>query len=462
MDRLYAAARVVGRFWLWFFFRAIEVRHRERVPPAGPVLLCINHPNNLIDSLLVGAVLPRQLHYLATAALFRNPLMARFLRACGVIPVYRREDDPDKLDRNVEAFAACLDVLDRGRLVAIYPEGTTHAEPRVQRIKTGAARIALAFEARRRGRGVAAGEGLALIPVGLGFEARKSFRGRVLVSFGAPIPVAPYLDDYERDPAKAVAALTATIQGGMEGQVVHVARIETAELLRAVEELYGGDLVRELQEARGLSPKQIDPFRLSRAIADAVTHFREREPERVERIWQRILGYRALLAEHRVRDQAIRASLERRQTWRRVRGSWVVLAGLPVFVYGAAVNALPYFLPRWLSRRTTRRETDYATVRLLASIVAIPGFWGLETWIIWRLAGPAWAAAFAASLPLCGLAAYRYLGGLGRLRSQLRFALLALTQHRAATRLLAERQAIIGELERAKADYLAATRGSSF
>ena len=51
-----------------------------------PVLLCINHPNNLIDSLLVGAVLPRKVHYLATAALFRNPLTARFLVALGVIP----------------------------------------------------------------------------------------------------------------------------------------------------------------------------------------------------------------------------------------------------------------------------------------------------------------------------------------------------------------------------------------
>jgi len=33
-----------------------QVVHPERVPAAGPVLLCINHPNNLIDSLLVGGV----------------------------------------------------------------------------------------------------------------------------------------------------------------------------------------------------------------------------------------------------------------------------------------------------------------------------------------------------------------------------------------------------------------------
>ena len=66
-DRFYAALRRLARFWVWFFFRRVDVRHAERVPATGPVLLCINHPNNLIDSLLVGAVVPRKVHYLATA-----------------------------------------------------------------------------------------------------------------------------------------------------------------------------------------------------------------------------------------------------------------------------------------------------------------------------------------------------------------------------------------------------------
>ena len=56
----------------------------------------------------------------------------------------------------------------------------------------------------------------------------------------------------------------------------------------------------------------------------------------------------------------------------------------------------------------------------------------------------------------------RSLGGIGRVRSELRFATLAVRHGRAATRLLAARRRIIDELERAKTDYLAATKGSSF
>ena len=457
MDPLYAFVRLVGRFWIWFFFKAVEVRHPEGVPRAGPVLLCINHPNNLIDLLLVGAVVPRKVHFLAAAWLFKNPLLASFLSAVGVLWVYRHQDDPTRMDKNVATFEACFRALAKGRLIAIYPEGTTHAEPRVQPLKTGAARIALESEARHDSQ-----LGLALIPVGLTFEARKSFRGRVLVVFGEPIEFHPYLEHYREDPRKAVDALTTAIQWALEAQVIHVERIDVDDLVREVEALYRGDLIRELQQERGLSPKQIDLVRLSRAIVGAVQYFKAREPDRVERIWQRIQEYKALLALYRLRDEAVRARLRVSPLRRHLRVSGLGLLGLPVFAYGAVVNALPYFVPRWIAHRFTTEETDYATARLLSSIILIPLFWGAETWLVWRLSSLRIAALFLASLPLSGLLAYRYLGGLSRLRSQWRFSRLALTRNHAARRLLAQRQEIFDELERAKSEYLAATHGSSF
>jgi glycerol-3-phosphate O-acyltransferase/dihydroxyacetone phosphate acyltransferase len=226
IDGFYRGVRAVARFWLWFFFKAVDTRHAERIPPHGPVLLCVNHPNNLIDSLVIGAVLDRKVHYLTTATLFRNPVLARFLRAAGAIPVWRKQDTgrpstrpissrppseragqahPVTPDRNADTFAACRAAFERGALVAIYPEGTTHAEARVQRIKTGAARIALGWEIEHPG-------ALAMVPVGLTFEARKSFRARVLVSVGEPLPVGAYVAAYREDPVKGVDALTTHLQ----------------------------------------------------------------------------------------------------------------------------------------------------------------------------------------------------------------------------------------------------------
>src|SRR5438105_7239304 len=285
IDGFYRAVRAVARFWLWFVFKAVTVRHPERVPRDGPVLLCINHPNNFIDSLVVGAAVRRKVHYLATAALFRNPLIARFLLTAGAIPVYRKQDDPDKMDKNADAFAACAAAFEGGALVAIYPEGTTHAEARVQRIKTGAARIALAWEA-------AHSRTLTLLPVGLTFEARKSFRARVLVSFGPPLPLHAYVDAYRDDPAKAVDALTRHVQDAMEAEVVNVERIDDARLLRSIEGLYRNVLARDVMEARGVGPREVDLVRLSRSIVEAIGWVKARERERGEAIWQRIRIYR--------------------------------------------------------------------------------------------------------------------------------------------------------------------------
>ena len=117
--------------------------------------------------------------------------------------------------------------------------------------------------------------------MGLTFEARKSFLGRVLVSFGEPIPVAPYVKAYRGDPSKAVDALTRAIRRAMEAEPVHVERVEATEPVRAVEELYRGELISELLTTRGLGAWQIDPFRLSVTI-EAMDYFKARDPWRVD------------------------------------------------------------------------------------------------------------------------------------------------------------------------------------
>ena len=155
----------------------------------------------------------------------------------------------------------------------------------------------------------------------------------------------------------------------------------------------------------------------------------------------------------------MRTRLERTAERQRVARSWQTIVSLPLFAYGAAVNFLPYYLPGWLARRMSRRQTDYATIRLLASAVAFPLFWALETALVGWVAGLRWALAFLLSLPLGGLIAYRYLVGTGRLHHQLRFGALLLTRAQEGRRLLAERREIVEELERARRDHLEGAKG---
>jgi glycerol-3-phosphate O-acyltransferase / dihydroxyacetone phosphate acyltransferase len=353
------------------------------------------------------------------------------------------------MERNMEMFTACDAAFDRGWLIAIYPEGTTHSEAYLRQIKTGAARIALGDEAHLPGR-------LTVVPVGLSFEARKRFRGRVLVSFGPPVDVSSYLAAYREKPANALHTLTTVLQHAMERELIHVEHIDPPALARAVEVLYRGELERELWKERGL---HIHTFHPSGAITGAVEYFRKQDPKRIERLWHRILGYQAGLAAYRLRDAAVRSRLEQTAERQRVARSWQTIVALPLFAYGAALNFLPYYLPGWLAEHTSRRPTDYATTRLLAIVVAVPLFWALETSLVGWAASLRWALPFFVSLPVGGLVAYRYLAGTGRWRHQLGFGALLLTRAQEARRLVAERREIVEELERAKRDHLRGVKG---
>src|SRR4029450_9752293 len=130
--------------------------------------------------------------------------------------------------------------------------------------KRGPARIAREYEARRARGDEPGGRPLTLVPVGLTFEARKSFRGRVLVMFGEPVALTAYVDRYQTAPAQAVEALTTSVQVAMEAQVVNVRRMDWAALIRAVDDLYRGELVRELHEERAPPLRQVDDIPLPR------------------------------------------------------------------------------------------------------------------------------------------------------------------------------------------------------
>ena len=184
---------------------------------------------------------------------------------------------------------------------------------------------------------------------------------------------------------------------------------------------------------------------------------------RVESLWQRIQAYRSLLAQYHVRDEVVRTRRQRLPARTRLVYSWDAVVGLPFFGYGAVVNALPYYVPRWLAHRMARKETDYATIRLLASIVAFPLFWGMETWLVAWLAGAVWAAAFARLAPAVG-ADRVSLPDRGRLAAH-PAPLRPAGRHPRATRRAGSSPSARRSSPSSSgpsSDYLAATKGSSF
>src|SRR5207237_1629891 len=121
-----------------------------QIPADIPLLIATNHQNALVDSLIVGWVVPRRITMTAKATLVENPLISLLFRMLGVVPLRRASDEiqnggHDSVDRsrNTGAFREILNVLNRHGSVLIFPEGKSHNEIGLEPLKTGLARLAL-------------------------------------------------------------------------------------------------------------------------------------------------------------------------------------------------------------------------------------------------------------------------------------------------------------------------------
>lgn len=144
------------------------------------MLLVANHPNSLLDPMVVLAAARRPVRFLAKAPLWNDPKTAWLVRLGRAIPVYRASDDPGQLTKNVGMFRAVQEALAAGDAVGLFPEGISHSEPSLTPLKSGAARIALA---------AASGTGGAfpIIPVGLVFREKEVFRAEGVALIGEPV-----------------------------------------------------------------------------------------------------------------------------------------------------------------------------------------------------------------------------------------------------------------------------------
>lgn len=134
---LYLRVTAVLRSLVGLYFRCfyrLRVEGLEHVPTSGPVILAPNHQSNY-DGPLVGFSLRRPFHPMVAAAYCNAPILGWVLRSLGAIPVAGGRDRG--------AYRKVLQVLESGRVAAIFPEGHRSRSGRLMRLQDGAARAAL-------------------------------------------------------------------------------------------------------------------------------------------------------------------------------------------------------------------------------------------------------------------------------------------------------------------------------
>ena len=412
---LVAFLRLVTRV----FFRTVEVVGQDHVPAGGPVMFVGNHPNSLVDPVLISTTCPRRVSFAARDGLFSMPHLRPILWALGSVPIKRKQDHersgpqsgPDTVvsarqaghaalaggaTDNAEAFRAIHALLAAGNAFGIFPEGVSYTEPELQPLKTGAARMALSA--------VADGIPVVIVPVGLSYRRKQHYRGRVLVQYGRPIALdASWLERWKKDPREAAHALTDAVELAMRALTINADDFDTLKVLDGVRRLYVPD-TRELSLA--------DEAELVRRL---VSHWEvKRDVAEVKQFYVDVSAYLALLDALDLSDWDLRKPISRWDWTRRIARHVVLLmVDVPLALPGLVLLTPILWGATRAGEMVLERDDVRATMRMMigtGSVMVV--YLGLAGAVLaWdpTPSGALRAALVLALLITSGLAAIRVL-----------------------------------------------------
>ena len=159
------------RYVVWGVYKVVynfKIEGIENIPQDRPLVMASNH-RSYADPVILTMPMKRPVTYMAKEELFKNKLFGWFITKLGAFPVKRGAGDMQVIDDSIG-------ILNSGRNLVIFPEGTRSKDGKVGKGKTGVALIA-------------AKSGADVLPCGIVFEGEKlKFRSKLTLRFGKVIP----------------------------------------------------------------------------------------------------------------------------------------------------------------------------------------------------------------------------------------------------------------------------------
>ncbi len=399
---------MIGRLFRYLIFRLVRLFYcgievHGTLPTDGPIIFVLNHPNKVLDPVLLMAVCGRPITFLAKSTIFANPITRWAASQFGALPIYRAKDigtrgaagDSDEMSaHNEKTFTHCRELLRQGRPMALFPEGASHDAPQLLPLRSGAARIALSTA-----ESTGWSSGVVIIPVGIWYEHMTRFRTRAALSVGRAQDVDSYQKLYAEDARAAVRALTVHIERGLDNIVLQA---ESAQLLRAVPVLAAWTAPEERADDLAWQLQR------SSRLLSAYSNLSVQDPERVEHVKELANRYTFLLQAAGVANPW---KLELTViTWQRLlrRGLWLILLLLPAMI-GAVLSWPSYRLSGIVTRQTLPQDrTSVGTAKLLSGTALMVISWIVAAAGVAILIGPAWGLGLLLAAPACSYAALRW------------------------------------------------------
>ena len=371
---LWGFRRIVG-----IYFRDVEAVGLAPAASTGGRIFAANHVNGLVDPVLVLTTADCTICPVAKSTLWKIPGLRWLLDAVDAVPIVRRKDFATKSpEANDALFARVASHLGRGGNILIFPEGTSHNEPHLAPLKTGAVRMLAAARA-------AGARGLTFQAVGLEFDARDVFRSRALVVYGPVRDVdalAATSDDLPR-------AVTRMLEDDLSALIILGPTWDERVLVARVAEIFASEAGDASLAGRNAIGREVEAAKRTLKATSETTH---------DAIARDVSRYYAMLAAAGERDERVARGAP---DPRRPAHALLRLALVPLVLAGALLYALPYQVPRLVARALAPRgEVDVVSTYKLGTGLLVFPFWASALVVASFVLLPPLLATLAAAVAL--------------------------------------------------------------
>jgi len=321
---LYFLLKKIFQLAFKIYFRETKIHYAVPLDPSKPTLFVSNHQSGVMDAILVSSQVSQNLHFMSRGESFGNRFKRWLYGLINMHPIYRKEFTPEKVHLNDIMMPKFSDILASGDSLLIFPEGVSRTEPRMRKIKTGAARVVLATEALNQ-----YGLDVQLVPIGINYSDPHQFRSDVQINFGAPINLSEAMDLHRRNEEwQAVQKLTTQIEQSIKALTIEVTHPELDDIVYSVDQI-----CREEFLHAHVADCYQEELKVRQEMVAAIGYYHQSAPSIFEKMQKKLSGYRLQLERTGLSEQRLQR-LFKTQGWQIL----LHLLACPIHLY-SFVNA---------------------------------------------------------------------------------------------------------------------------
>ena len=434
----YKMVKIYAAFSYWIYNRRTKVLHKERIPKKAAIIFAPIHNNAVMDAMAVLHHCGRDSVFVARADAFSHPVVLKILTFFKMMPIYRMRDGASELQRNEEIFNATIEVLKRGSTFGIMPEGEHGDKRRLRPFVKGIFRIAFRAQEDHGEKNF-----LHIVPVGIDYSHYVNFRPKVLICFGHPIPVSEYWNEYTEHPARAINSIRKRMAEEFMENIIHIESEDFYDMYMSLREIYNHTMRRHL----GLHRNNMETrFRADQQMINAIHEEEKSNRDRISELAEKVNHFSA-----GVKKLNFRIWLFNRKNYSfflLLPLSIVMVALLPLFLYGWINNLIPYNIPKVMTRKF-KDEQFHSTVKYVFGLAVTPFIYLLQFVLVWIFApGPGWIKwIYLATVLPAGIFAHEYFICFKKMRSMWKYWFLTVTRDKNLKDLKMLRDEIIADTD---------------